>query len=115
MSEYLNQQVLLQLKEVMGCEYPQLLEAYLLDAQSHLDNLQAARLNADSQHLWQVAHSFKGSSSNLGAKKLAQLCEQLELQGRQADWQGVAELLEQLERELAVVRIHFRAECLRYL
>lgn len=114
MSEHLDPSILKQLQEVMGEEYPQLLEAYLLDAQTHLTNLQQAYQLADSQGLWQTAHSFKGSCSNLGAVVLAKLCEELESLGRHQQWQGVEAGLEQLERELAVVRIYFRAECQRH-
>jgi HPt (histidine-containing phosphotransfer) domain-containing protein len=47
-----------------------------------LDHLRAALRDGDSESLYQTAHQLKGSSANLGARRLSRLCGELEAQGR---------------------------------
>lgn len=107
---HIDQSVLESLREFMGEEYPALLETYLADSEERLRLLRSAIHDADPQALGQAAHSFKGSCSNMGARDLAELCRQLETSARDGDLQHGAGLLRQIEKELSVVRVLFRAE-----
>ena len=102
------------LQDVMEAEYPVLLDTFLADSEERLRLLHAAQQAADAQAVRQAAHSFKGSCSNMGAPILAGLCRQLEEAGRREQLGEAAELIEQVEREFAIVRILFRAERQRY-
>ncbi|WP_439859051.1 Hpt domain-containing protein [Pseudomonas sp. MBLB4136] len=102
------------LQDVMEAEYPVLLDTFLTDSEERLRLLHKAERAADAQALRQAAHSFKGSCSNMGAPLLAGLCRQLEEAARREQLSQTAELIEQIEREFAIVRILFRAERQRY-
>jgi len=51
-----------------------------------------------------VAHSFLGSCANVGCRKMAELCAQLETLGRSGSTEGAAALVRDLEAELALAR-----------
>ncbi|MWV12578.1 Hpt domain-containing protein [Pseudomonas sp. R-28-1W-6] len=111
---HLDSNVLLTLQDVMEDEYPVLLDTFLADSTERLRGLQQARQAADAQALRLAAHSFKGSCSNMGAAQLAGLCKQLEEAARREQLDEAPALIEQIEREFAIVRILFRAERQRY-
>ncbi|WPC06604.1 Hpt domain-containing protein [Pseudomonas sp. MBLB4123] len=102
------------LQDVMAAEYPVLLDTFLADSEERLRLLHQAEQAADAQGLRLAAHSFKGSCSNMGAPLLAELCWQLEEAARREHLHEAAGLIEQIEREFAIVRILFRAERQRF-
>ncbi|NQD91235.1 Hpt domain-containing protein [Pseudomonas sp. CrR25] len=115
MSEiHLDSAVLAALQDVMEAEYPVLLDTFLADSEERLRLLRQAEGGADAQALRLAAHSFKGSCSNMGAPLLADLCKHLEEVGRREQLSEAAPLLEQIEREFAIVRILFKSERQRY-
>ena len=57
-----------------------------------------------------MAHTIKGSSANMGALRMSELCRQLELVGRSGRLDGVAERLVQLEAEYEQVKAALQAE-----
>ena len=67
----------------------------------------AAQGNA--AQLERTAHSFLGSCGNLGCRRMADLCAQLELLGRAGSTQGAPELAHALEAELVAVRPHLES------
>jgi HPt (histidine-containing phosphotransfer) domain-containing protein len=50
------------------------------------------------------AHTLKGSSSTIGACRIARLCEQLQTGGEQGPRERTKDLARQLESELACAR-----------
>lgn len=115
MSEiHLDSAVLTALQDVMEDEYPVLLDTYLTDSEERLRLLREAMREADALNLRLAAHCFKGSCSNMGAPLLAGLCKQLEEVGRRELLAEAPELIEQIEREFAIVRILFKSERQRY-
>lgn len=111
---HLDSTVLAALQDVMEDEYPVLLDTFLADSEERLRLLRLAEQAADGQGLRLAAHSFKGSCSNMGASLLAGLCRQLEEVGRRELLAEAPELIEQIEREFAIVRILLKAERQRY-
>lgn len=114
MNEHLDSTVLANLQEVMESQYPDLLAAFLLDSRERLQGLHAALAVGDAEALHRVAHSFKGSCSNMGASRLAALCEQLECCARERQLVGTESLVNGLENEFAAVRIEFLEQIRRY-
>ncbi len=104
---HLDPDVLSGLQEVMEGEYPKLLDTFLDDSQKRVEALRKAR--DDAKALGRIAHSFKGSSGNLGAVRLAQLCQRLEVEsvGACAD---LGALVDQIDREFALVRPMYELE-----
>lgn len=84
---HLDHTVLNALQEVMEDEYPVLLDTFVCDSAERVRVLHKSR---DSIQLVAAAHSLKGSSSNMGATRLAELCHQLELRAAQAADEGCA-------------------------
>lgn len=111
---HLDDAVLAALQDVMEDEYPVLLDTFVADSEERLRLLQQAERQADAQTLRLAAHSFKGSCSNMGALLLAGLCKQLEDAGRRETLELAPELIEQIEREFAIVRILLKSERQRY-
>lgn len=78
------------LQDVMAGEYPELLKIYIADSEQRLRDLGGLVNNplfaqpsaSQLQRITESAHSFKGSSGNMGATRLALLCRELEELGR---------------------------------
>ena len=104
---HVDRSVLNALREVMEDGYPNLLDIFLADSEERLKVLRAA----DSAALLvETAHSFKGSSSNMGALRLAELCRQLEQQAASLPWAAVKEMVGKIDREFASIRPEYEAE-----
>jgi HPt (histidine-containing phosphotransfer) domain-containing protein len=108
---HLDPDVLSGLQEVMEGEYPKLLETFLDDSQKRIEALRTAR--DDAKALGKIAHSFKGSSGNLGAVRLAQLCERLELESGEPT-ANLEALVDQIDHEFAVVKPLYESERQRF-
>nr|WP_187696875.1 MULTISPECIES: Hpt domain-containing protein [Pseudomonas] len=95
----------------MEGEYPKLLETFLDDSQKRIEALRTAR--DDAKALGRIAHSFKGSSGNLGAVRLAQLCQRLELESGEPT-ANLEALVDQIDHEFALVKPLYESERQRY-
>jgi len=60
----------------------QLVQAFLHEVPLKLDGIDQAIAHGDSQMLQEEAHALKGSSMNIGAKRLGELAKELETLGR---------------------------------
>jgi HPt (histidine-containing phosphotransfer) domain-containing protein len=65
--------------------------------------VRAAADAGDAEALRKAAHGLKSSSANVGAERLAALCNELELLGRSGTVAGAPGLLQQAIDELARV------------
>lgn len=74
----LDYNVVAELRDIMGNEYPTLVDAWLRDAAQRLEELRQSHAEGNRQALRQAAHTLKGSSSNLGAKVVSAHCAVLE-------------------------------------
>jgi HPt (histidine-containing phosphotransfer) domain-containing protein len=104
---HVDRDVLSALQEVMEEGYPDLLVVFLADSEERLKVLRTADSAA---RLVETAHSFKGSSSNMGAFRLTELCRQLEQQAKDLPWAAVQELVGEIDREFADIRPLYEAE-----
>ncbi len=111
---HLDNAVLETLRDVMEDEYSLLLETFLLDSEERLRLLLETSESGDAQAMRLAAHSFKGSCSNMGAVLLASLCKELEELARRERLDATGEVLEQVQREFAIVRILLKAELQRH-
>jgi len=99
------------LEDVMEDEYPLLLDTFLSDSQLRLNELHRSH---DVVELGHAAHSFKGSSSNMGAMRLAQLCSELEQYCRQGTPDGVDAYVQRIDSEFALVLKLYSEERARF-
>ncbi|MHC8304991.1 Hpt domain-containing protein [Pseudomonas sp. PB3P13] len=104
---HLDRDVLSALQEVMEDEYPTLLDTFIADSEERLNVL---RQSEDAVQLMNAAHSFKGSSSNMGAIRLAELCNELEQRAKRKLLEGIEQLIGEIDGEFALVRPLYEAE-----
>jgi PAS domain S-box-containing protein len=113
-SELLDRSVINGLKELREPGQPdplrELVELFFRDARPRLDAMDQAEIARDSAKLASAAHSLKGSASNLGARRLSQLCGTLEKQAKAGDLAPAAETLKDVHAEFSEVCTLLSAE-----
>jgi HPt (histidine-containing phosphotransfer) domain-containing protein len=81
----------------------ELIDAFLADSPQRLNSMKAALLNQNPLEFGKSAHGLKGSSGNLGADKLASLCFQGEVFGKNGNLSGASEQYSLIEAEFQIV------------
>ena len=76
---------------------------FLQDSQTRIEALRLAISENRAAEIYKIAHAFKGSCVNVGARRLAGLCEILEQKGTTGNLQNAGRILEHLEAEYALV------------
>jgi HPt (histidine-containing phosphotransfer) domain-containing protein len=104
---HIDREALSVLREVMEEGYPELLDTFLTDSESRLAELQET---ADAKALSEVAHSFKGSASNMGAVRLAALCQELESEAKNKSPAEIVKMVANISCEFAKVRPDYEDE-----
>jgi HPt (histidine-containing phosphotransfer) domain-containing protein len=75
-----------------------------------VDSLTTAGHGSDMGTLQAIAHSLKGSSMTMGAKRLGSLCAQLETRAVHQDRAAITRLIADVDREFVNVRSALLAE-----
>ncbi len=100
-AEYFDTDSLEMLKEVMEEEFDELLVLYIKDAERHLVVLGEAVEGCQCDDVIRVAHSLKGASSNVYARKMFALCMDLENATRAMegtpDWAAIQNMLSNID------------------
>lgn len=81
-----------------------LFESYLSTARESIETL---RHEADQDLLRRAAHTLKGSSLNVGASRVADLCKTLEQQLRSAQLDDLPGQVERIEARVQQVHEHY--------
>ncbi|MNL44150.1 Hpt domain protein [compost metagenome] len=105
--KHLDPDVLSALREVMEDEFSTLVDTFLADCEKRLQLLRQADSAAQ---LTEIAHSFKGSSSNMGAIRLAELCGKLEHNAKTLPAADTDQLIAEIDSEFAIVRPLYESE-----
>ena len=108
-SEHLDHTAIATLKEVMEDDFQLLIDTFVNDSKERLQVLAAALAAGDAEEVRRSAHGLKGSSSNVGALRLAEICFQLEEAGRENRLDGMAEMLADAEAEYQIVHEQLEA------
>lgn len=104
MSEALiDHETLAALEELMGADYSMLLNIFQVDTRERISRLRLACGERNRSDLHLAAHSLKGSSSNMGAAQLTELCRQLEFGAEQLPFAELQALLTQVEGQFALI------------
>ncbi|MBD2517835.1 PAS domain S-box protein [Nostoc sp. FACHB-973] len=90
--------------------FAELIECYLTETPRLVQNISTAIATEDAQTLWKTAHQLKSSSASVGAMTLAQLCRQLEAQGRSNKLQTSLDAISQLHQEYEQVKTALQKE-----
>lgn len=95
--------MLAQVRELLGSRFGELIERYIHDGQRRVDLLRTAVATHNFNVIYAESHGLKGSSRNIGANLLGDLCDELEICGREQQCEEVATLFAALEQEFAVL------------
>ncbi len=97
----------------MGASFfPQLLETFEHEAVEHLAVLRSAIGGHETGRLRGEAHALKGASLTIGARGMAEICQQLENLGATQNMQGASGELARLDREFDRVKTQIEHEIL---
>jgi histidine phosphotransfer protein HptB len=99
----LNLDMLNELKMLMEEDFQLLVDTYCEDGAQKLEGLKEAVSANNAKEVSDFSHSLKGSSSNVGAEILADLCYQMEAKGKKGDLTGAEPLLEDIITEFKYV------------
>jgi histidine phosphotransfer protein HptB len=102
-TQHLDREILEELRVVMGNEFTGLLQTFVQDSTQRVAAIQRELGAANAVGLRAAAHSFKGSSSNMGARQLAHLCKQIEELALAGDVISCAPLVAELALEFVAV------------
>lgn len=96
--EHLDYDTLATLRQVMEDDFELLIETFAQDSKDRIHTLRVVITTGEADQIRRAAHSFKGSSSNIGAPRLSMLCHALEkkaLANEFNDMDGDVDVIEQ--------------------
>jgi len=82
----------------------ELIEVFLDDSPGQLDLLRRAVAERDAAAAASSAHRLKGSSGQVGAESLSELCKKLEQESRASNGQDLEALMAKVDQEFQRVR-----------
>ncbi len=103
-------EALRELKEIMEDQFVTLVETFLEDSATRMNEIEAAIAAGDADGLRSAAHSLKGSSSNLGISSMADVLFKLESMGRDGTTDGGEALIPEVRTLFAEVSEILKAE-----
>jgi len=96
--------VLNELRSIMADDFKMLIDVFISDSETRLGVIQAAIQSKDADGLRASAHSLKGSSLNISADTLTELCRKLEAMGKENKLEGADGLLGEVKNEFIRVK-----------
>ena len=84
-----------------------LIRLYLENTPDLIELLSQYALDMDEIAFAETAHTLKSSSKNLGANRLAQLCEKIECNSHEKNQTKALEIIKQIEEEFQLVKEEF--------
>jgi PAS domain S-box-containing protein len=88
----------------------ELIDLFLEDMPKHTRKMEEALKREDAAGLKSAAHSLKGSSRNMGALRLGQLCADLETQAKEGNLTQAPQLFADIQAEFAEVQKALESE-----
>ncbi len=103
-TQHLDYDALNSLKDVMEDEFGFLIETFIQDSNDRLEKLHLLVGSDDQDAIRRASHSFKGSCSNLGALRLADLCAGVERKALERNFNSFANDVAEIEAEFLIVK-----------
>ena len=88
----------------------EVIDIFLGNTPAIITDMRRASFAGDQNTVQRLAHKLRGSSSNLGARSMAELCAVLEERARDEQPVDSKELLGQLEKEFSKVKSTLQKE-----
>ncbi|GAA5316914.1 MAG: Hpt domain-containing protein [Candidatus Pelagadaptatus aseana] len=104
MGDVVDTETLEMLKEVMEDDFPLLLQTFIDDALTRIPQLREQLDANNADELRRNAHSLKGSSGNVGAAGMTEICSRLESLANQSQLQEAGDIINAIEAEFGRVR-----------
>jgi len=89
------------LEAVSDFSLREVVELFFSDGPTRIEAIRRASDQRNGADLELEAHALKGSARDLGASKMADICQELEIRGESGSFDQVAELLAEVETEYA--------------
>ncbi len=89
----------------MGEAFAKAIDAFIADTSSRLEALREAATDGETTTLEHLAHPLQGSRGNLGALRLADLCQDLVEQCRAGTLDDTLEMVERIATEYNRVEV----------
>ena len=87
----------------------ELIDVYLEDTTSRLDQIRAALAGGDLETLTREAHTLKSSSANVGAMGLSAIAKEIETAARQGNVNGVDDKAQRIQADFQLVKLVLEA------
>ncbi|BCE00855.1 Hpt domain-containing protein [Marinicellulosiphila megalodicopiae] len=91
------------LKEIMEDDFVLLINTFLNDGIERISQIQDAAQSQVADEIRRAAHSFKGSSANIGAHKLQGFCLELENAGASNALDNIPQVISEINSEFETV------------
>lgn len=101
--EKIDTAMLTQLKELLGERFVELVDRFVEDGSKRMGLLRDAVPIREYEVIHAEAHGLKGSSRNIGANPLGDMCASLESKGKNEDDSDLETLFAAVEQEFAAV------------
>jgi CheY-like chemotaxis protein len=88
----------------------QLIAVFLENTPTIITELRRALEEGAAPNVARLAHTLKGSCSNFGARRMRELCVELEELGGTGSLEGAAVLVDEVEKEFGLVRVILEKE-----
>lgn len=88
----------------------EMIDLFIKDSPARINGMKEALWHTNADTLARAAHSLKGSSGQVGARRMFALCDIIEERSRAGSIEGAATLLLTLEEEFERVRLALEAE-----
>ena len=108
MSYSVNKVTINQLKELLKDDFQMLVATFLSDCETRLNALEMAIEENNIPKIKELAHSFKGSCSSVGAEKLSEISFKLEMIDQSENASDVLEAFQLLTAEYQLVKDFFQ-------
>lgn len=96
------------MRELLEEDFDELVQTYLIDSQSRVLSLRQALNCGDDAQGFDIAHTLKGASANIGAPRLTECCALLQEACRQNTLSQQSALIERIADELNLATIEIR-------
>lgn len=109
MEDKIDMSLVDELRELMEDDFDILLRTFVSDSETKFNALADAIAAGEAEDLRRTAHSLKGSSSNLGAIHLSELCFELEKMGRDDNLTSADNKLQELKASLDEATVFYQS------
>ena len=86
----------------------EVLNLFLVEVPLRMDRLRNAWAAGNIEEVLRAVHSLKGGAGNIGARRLYEVCRQLDAKGKSGDLAGAAPLVDALGLEFGKVEAEIR-------